>query len=104
MKLNRVDNIILKDLFKSGEGLFIFTLYSRYKISPKILFESINKLKDNELINIIEEERIEITKNGINRIVKSSSVNNKREIKIKEEFLGPKIKINTFYIPRDFNF
>ncbi|MBB1140898.1 hypothetical protein [Myroides sp. WP-1] len=104
MKLNRVDNIILQDLFKSGKGLFIFTLYSRYKISPKILFESIDKLKENELINVIDEERIEITKSGITKIVKSSSIKHNKEIKINKEFLGPKIKINSFYIPRDFNF
>ena len=104
MKLNRVDNIILKDLFKSEEGLFIFTLYSRYKISPKILFDSINRLKENELINLLEEERIEITIKGINKIVKFNSKNHKKEFEIKNEFLGPKIKINSFYIPRDFNF
>ncbi|PRB02041.1 hypothetical protein CQ046_13845 [Chryseobacterium sp. MYb7] len=103
MKLNKIEKIILNDLFKSTEGLFIYTLYSRYKVSPKILFETIENLKASNYITGTNE-RIEITKEGIESIVKKNIKHEKKEFDIKEEFLGPQIKINSFYVPRDFNF
>jgi len=102
MRLNKLEKRLLTDLFKSTEGLFIFTLYRRYNLSPKELFLAINKLKENRLIEI-DDDRISITKQGIQFAVNSNfSKSNKsdRFSKIPENFIGPNISINEFYIPK----
>lgn len=102
MRLNKLEVRLLTDLFKSSEGLFIFTLYRRYNLSPKELFLAVNKLKENELIEF-DDDRISITKQGIQYAVDSNfSKSNKsnRFEKIPENFLGPQISINEFYIPK----
>lgn len=105
MKLSKNEKRILIDLFKSTESLFMFTLHKRLQLSPKELFEAIEKLKSSELITV-SDNRLSITKEGVKFLVTSdlkqnnSTVNNKI---ILEDFLGPKIDINSFYIPKDFN-
>lgn len=102
MKLSKLEKKLLIDLFKSSEGLFIFTLYQRYNLSPKELFLAVNGLIEHGLINS-DGERIIISKDGIsyaiNSKMKTSEKRNKHD-KIPENFLGQKIEINQFYIPK----
>lgn len=103
MKISNTDRIIINDLFKATEGLYIYTLYSRYKISPKDIFESINKLEAEGII-YNTEDRISLTKSGIDyAIIKQINYRYKNSIKQMPVFCnGPTIMINKFYIPLDF--
>ena len=103
MKLNNLTKQILKSLFKSDQGLFIFTLFQRYKSSPKDLFESITSLKSQEYI-IEENERLSITSKGKEFVIYNNlaSKNNINKFEnIPEQFKGKRIGINEFYIPKD---
>lgn len=104
MKLTKQERQILIDIFKSSNGLFIFTLHRQLNLSPKELFTAIEKLKLNDLIDVTEDRAI-ITKTGIEYTVKTPRKTNFDENKqrlIKENFLGKRIKINEFYIPQNF--
>lgn len=102
MKLNKLSKQLLFDLFRSTDGLFIYTLYSRYKRSPKALFLAIKFLTDNGLA-ISNDERISISATGKEFALSISygirDAYNKFDM-IPKEFIGPKIKINEFYIPK----
>jgi hypothetical protein len=102
MSLTKTEKRLLVDMFKSAEGLFIFTLYKRFNLSPKELFIAIESLKKEGLINS-ENERLNITKLGIEFIVTNGlkpKGSSKKFVSIPLEFLGPKIGINEFYIPK----
>jgi len=103
MKLSNTDRIIINDLFKATEGLFIYTLYSRYKFSPKDIFESINKLETEGIIHNADD-RISLTKAGVDfAIAKHINYKENKSDKHMPVFCnGPKIEINEFYIPLDF--
>ena len=103
MKLSKIDRVIIKDLFKATEGLYTYTLYSRYKISPKELYESIKKLGTEELLEN-DGERILLTKKGVDFAVKKQIARKESEKfdKIPAFSQGPRIEINSFYIPLNF--
>lgn len=92
---------LLQDLFKSSEGLFIFTLYQRFNISPKELYILINELVEKKLIKE-EEDRLTLTSEGKDYVIKTDltikSTGNKYD-KIPDKFLGRRIEINEFYLP-----
>lgn len=104
MKLTKQERQILLEIFKASNGLFLFTLHRQLNLSPKELFLSVENLKSNGLIEI-SEDRITITKEGINYSVHTPlkiklEINDKKVVK--EEFLGTRININEFYIPQNF--
>lgn len=104
MKLTRQERQILIEIFKSSNGLFIFTLHRQLSISPKELFISIENLKKNGLLEVSEDRAI-ITKEGIDYAAKTPlKIKNDANIEriVKEEFLGKTIEINEFYIPQNF--
>lgn len=105
MKLSNIDKFVINDLFKATEGLFVFTLYSRYKVSPKELFESINKLETGGIL-IYSDDRISLTKEGVNFAIKRQKhfKEDAEEIsdKAPDFSKGPKIEVNKFYIPLGF--
>ena len=104
MKLTRQERQILIEIFKSSNGLFIFTLHRQLNISPKDLFTSIENLKRNGFLEV-NEDRATITKEGIDYAAKTplkTKVDANNERLIKEEFQGKKIEINEFYIPQNF--
>lgn len=104
MKLTKQERQLLSEIFKSSNGLFIFTLHRQLNLSPKELFAAIEKLKLNGLIDV-NEDRVSITKEGIGYAVitplKFTNNENKQKL-IKENFQGKSIKINEFYIPQNF--
>lgn len=104
MKLTKQERLILVEIFKATNGLFLFTLHRQLNLSPKELFLSVENLKSNGLIEI-SEDRITITKEGKNYSVQTPlkiklGVNSEKLIK--EDFLGRRININDFYIPQNF--
>ena len=61
-KLLAID--LIRDLYKSSEGLLPFTLYTRYKMSTVDLLSFIKEFEPRKLISIDEELRISLTKEG----------------------------------------
>jgi predicted methyltransferase len=104
MKLAKQERQILIEIFKSINGLFLFSLHSKLELSPKELFSAIEILKQNGLLEVVDD-RVTITNEGVNYAAKvplksKSDIHNVKLIK--EEFLGKKININEFYIPQNF--
>ncbi len=102
MKLNKLETKLLTDLFKSTEGLYIYTLYQRYNLSPKELFLAIETLKENNFAEL-DDIRISISKEGIAHAVNTNirlPLSTERFAKVPLNFIGPKIEINQFYIPK----
>jgi predicted methyltransferase len=103
MKLKTLHIRILKNIFKSENGLFIFTLFQRLRVSPKDLFEGIVELVKAEFI-LEEKERISLTQKGKEYIINNklaSEINSNKFDKIPDAFIGRRIGINEFYLPKD---
>lgn len=93
---------ILVEVFKSSNGLYTYTLYRRFLSSPKELFVSLSELSDLGLAHE-EDERISLTKKGLNFVINNNILFQKNESKyskIPNKYLGRKIEINEFYLPR----
>ncbi len=104
MKLTKQERQILIEIFKSINGLFLFSLHSKLNFSPKELFAAIENLKQNGLLDVVDD-RVSITNEGVNyasRVPLKSKLDIQNKKLIKEEFLGKKININEFYIPQNF--
>ena len=104
IKLTKQERQILIDVFKSNNGLFIFTLHRQLNLSPKELFAAIERLKTTGLIDVTED-RATITKDGVEYAVKTplkTKLDDNKQSLIKENFLGKRIDINEFYIPQNF--
>jgi hypothetical protein len=105
MKVNVLEKRLLNEIFKSSEGLFVYTLYQRFKVSPGQLFQAIYNLSLLEYINS-NDDRLTLTKKGVDFVSishpNSRNARSKYE-KIPVEFIGPKIEINQFYIPMLFD-
>jgi hypothetical protein len=102
MKLSKLEKRILQDLFKASEGLYMFTVYQRYRLSPKDLFVSLESLKTKKLI-VDEEDRMTISNEGKEFVIfnnLSSSDKKERFSRIPDEFIGRRININEFYFPK----
>lgn len=104
MKLTNQERKILIEIFKSINGLFLFTLHRQLNISPKDLFLSVENLRTNGLLDV-NEDRVTLTTKGIDYSTKTT-LKIKTEMTnpklIKEDYQGKRININEFYIPRNF--
>ncbi len=91
---------ILKDLYQSTNGLYVYTFYERYRISPKEIFFFIDKFSKDEII-LYDDDRIQLTEKGKGALEKKKIVFKKRGASrsIPEEFKGPVIGINECYLP-----
>ncbi len=106
MTLTNLAKRLLIDLFKASEGLFVFTLYHRYSISPKELFLAIKELQENNLITN-ENDRLSLTQKAKEFIITNKIFVQRRVNKfdtIPENFLGRSIAINQFYLPTSIDF
>lgn len=104
MKLTKHERQILIEIFKSSNGLFIFTLHRQLNLAPKELFTAIEKLESHDLL-YINEDRVIITKTGNEYAVKTTLktiIDDDKQRVIKENFIGKRININEFYIPQNF--
>lgn len=104
MKLTNQERKILIEIFKSSNGLFLFTLHRQLNISPKDLFHSVENLKSNGLLNV-NEDRVTLTKKGVDYSTKTTLKIRTEITKLKlinEDYQGKRININEFYIPQNF--
>lgn len=105
--MTKIEKIILKDLYESVNGLYAFTFYSRYKIEPENIFVFIEKYSEKGILIFDDDNRLYLTSEGKNIILKqlfnnNSDLNKGRFSNIPPEFLKDKIKINSPYLP-DYN-
>lgn len=99
--MTKVDNIILKDLFESVDGLFAFTLYSRHKIEPDRIIDFINKYQAKGIISF-DSNKINLTKEGREITLKQLFFKKESGDKfsnIPSDFIVSKLNINEPYLP-----
>ncbi|EIF51358.1 hypothetical protein [Sulfurovum sp. AR] len=99
--MTKLERLILKDLYESIDGLYLFTFYSRYKIEPDAIYTFVEKYKSKGIINDTSDKII-ITDEGRNIIMKQLFYNkpsNGKKFNIPEEFLVDKIGINQPFLP-----
>ena len=100
--MKNLNKKLISALFKSSNGLYVFTLYKRFNASPKELFLTIKDLLE---LNYITEDdgRLTLTSNGKTFVIENNisiSVKENKFSKIPEHFLGQKIEVNEFYLPK----
>lgn len=102
MKILEFERRILRQLYYSSNGLIIFTIYQRLRLTPSQLYLFIDKFKKADFISY-EDEKLELTANGRKEILeKELNTTNKKNkfASIPEDFLIPALNINEFYIPK----
>lgn len=99
--MSKIENIILKDLYESVDGLFAFTLYSRHQIEPDSILNFINKYQKKGVVTF-ESNKISLTKEGREIILKQLFVKKATGNKfanIPSDFITSKLNINEPYLP-----
>lgn len=100
--MNQTYKQIFKDLFESVDGLYAYTFYSRYRITPGVLFEFIEKHEVLEMLNFVDG-KISLTEKGrVKAMQYAKNVINPvkdKYAKIPNEFLDYKLSINSLYLP-----
>ena len=100
-KTKRLYTYILKDLYKNSSGLYAFTLYKRYGITPKDLFKFIKKYEEEEVL-VYKDGRLTITNKG-NDVIYSKIFFDKGsaglESNLRIGYSNKKIDLDTPYIP-----
>ncbi len=96
------ENRILKDLYESVDGLFTFTLHSRYGIDPDKIFKFINKYEIRGIL-IYNDDKISLSQEGRDVILKKnflvkSPVKDKFK-NIPNKFKSIKLEINKPFLP-----
>ena len=69
MDINSKYKRILIDLFSSPRGLFAYTLYSRYGITPSEAVAFVDEYQKSGIIQVDSSYRIVLTKEGHNQIL-----------------------------------
>ena len=99
--MKQLENKILKDLYESVDGLYAFTVYSRYKIAPKDLFLFIDKYLKKNIITY-ENDKIRLTNSGRDNIFSTVLHNKKSSGKfnnLPQNYVGNKMEKNFPYLP-----
>jgi predicted transcriptional regulator len=102
MKVTQVEQSILKELFKSSNGLLVYTIYGKFRLTPAEVFKFLQKFSTADIIKQ-EEEKISLTEKGKKFLLfrKKAPSNSKDKFSnIPEKFLSANIKINEFYTPK----
>ncbi len=99
--MNKLEKRILKDLFQSSNGLYLFTFYNRYKIEPNKLALFIEKYREKKVI-FLKKDQIYITRKGRKFLINAKLKVSKKSDKfanIPTEFKSNKLKINQPFLP-----
>lgn len=98
-----LENKILKDLYRSSNGLFAFTFYERYRISPQKFLNFVEKYKSKNIIFYDDKNgRITLMDEGKEFLQHRFITSNKRVNKyenIPRDFIAESLKINEPYLP-----
>ena len=99
--MKKFERQLLQDLYESVQGLFAFTLYSRYKVEPSLMFQFIDEYSKKGVL-LFENNKLELTKEGRDLVIKhlyKYKLENNKYSSIPVEILGTKIGINSPYLP-----
>lgn len=103
MDISRKYRQVLIDLFSSPNGLFAYTLYGRYGVTPSEAMAFIAEFKGEGIIDIDKDNRLFLTGEGRKRILSIVNIkNNSSEEKIVylERFRSTmSVEINVPYLP-----
>lgn len=102
MKPLAFEKRLLRHLFSSNDGLLVFTLFQRVKITPSQLYLFIEKYKRNGIIEF-NDEKITLTTFGRKEMIEKKLENKNQNDKfanIPWNFKGVKTSVNEFYIPK----
>lgn len=96
---------VLIDLFSSPRGLYAYTLYGRYGLSPSDALSFIEEYQKKEAIHVDEDNRIVLTKDGRKQIVSlvhsSTSITGKENSFLSRFRTDAQIEINAPYLPNE---
>lgn len=96
---------ILIDLYSSPSGLFAYTLYGRYGLTPSEAVSFIEVFKGEGIVDIDQDNKIRLTGEGRKRILSLVNVishTTEQRINFGEHFQSTKtIEINVPYLPND---
>ena len=105
MDINSKRRQVLIDLYSSPNGLYAYTLYGRYSLTPSEAVSFIEEFKEEGIVEIDQDNRISLTGEGRNRIlsiVNGISHSSEQRIDYMERFRLPiTIEINVPYLPND---
>lgn len=105
MTINSKNKQVLIDLFSSSRGLYAYTLYSRYDLTPSEALFFMEEFKDKGVIEVDQENRICMTKEGRKQII--ALINNancsldQKGIFLEQYRSIKSIEINEPYLPND---
>lgn len=69
MAINRKDKQILMDLYSSPRGLYAYTLYGRYGVTPSEAVAFVEDYKKRGIIQVDSDYRIVLTQEGRSQIL-----------------------------------
>ena len=100
MRLSRNQLLALATLVKSSRGLDAFSLFRRLNLSFSEFTKSTLHLSELDFITEPKEDFFQVTPSGKEYWAKQQTQRSKKTWReIPEQFLGTKVKTNSFYIP-----
>lgn len=102
MQLDRMSIIVLIELFKSKDSLFLYGLHRKYRLTPGQIVRTLTKLEKLKLIEY-DTQFASITDKGRELIYKSRRVLTEKKTmpwrECPEEFKQPQMDMSKPYIP-----
>ncbi|QHL85975.1 hypothetical protein GU926_00355 [Nibribacter ruber] len=101
MKLSNEEIRILKDLYRSSDGLSPFVFFQRYKYSPAVVFEFSTKFSELNFIEVSKSSgKFNLTNGGRDFVLKSKlKLSNDIYSNMPEGCTQPALKVNEPYLP-----
>ncbi len=97
---------VLIDLYSSPKGLYAYTLYSRYGLTPSEALSFMDTYKEEGIVEVDIDNRISLTIEGRNRIIaliNSFSNSSDHKENYLERFRSSEyIEINAPYLPDEY--
>lgn len=102
MKLSDLERKIIIELYRSSDGLFIYSIFKRQIFSPGVLYRCIDKLVDQDYI-IKNGDRLTLTEKAKKHLLSQhyiiSNNGNNKYANIPAKFIAKKLEVNGFYLP-----
>jgi hypothetical protein len=104
MKLKEIDRILLSEIYRSHNGIYAYHFHRKFSIYPSQLVHFIRKYKKLGILRV-KGNKLYLTQKGKLKIFENSEfkIRNKRAnifSNIPQEFLQPKLEINSFHVAK----
>jgi predicted transcriptional regulator len=103
MIFSKIEKELLLHLFKSTEGLYLFTLYKRLGVSPSQIFKIIENLTKNNSI-VVNGDKVSLSQEAREFMIKNNFIVKSKLNKysnIPNYFLGNSIGKDEIYLPQN---